>query len=142
MAVEVFPEPASRLRRRHVDERVALVGQGPGQMRQTRKWVGKQKREDRVARGQMWEKLPEIEWHVKEVVLRLHSPCGDLLVLDEAVFIDDRHQPHPPARKGIKYQIFIELQTHQRSKNCVAISESRQFKVQTTTEMRKHRRLT
>jgi hypothetical protein len=33
VAMQVLPQPARRLRRRRVHERVALVGQRPGQMR-------------------------------------------------------------------------------------------------------------
>jgi hypothetical protein len=36
VTVEVLPEPARRVRRRQVHERVALVGQGPGQLQQAR----------------------------------------------------------------------------------------------------------
>jgi hypothetical protein len=52
--------------------------------------------------GKRWEVLPEIDWHVEEVVFRLHPARRDLLVLDKAVLIDDGHQPLLPARKGLK----------------------------------------
>ena len=44
--VEVLEEPPGRLRRSHVDERVALVGKAPAQMQPTRSRIAFARRED------------------------------------------------------------------------------------------------
>ena len=88
--VEVVVEAPRRLRRRQVNEGIALVCTGAGQHRnkQGHGWI-QQKNPEQIE----LKIIPEVYRKVEVVVFRLDAARCDLGVLDRAVLINDLHQP-------------------------------------------------